>query len=142
MKNYTFSKQERLCNRNDFQRLFSEGKSFYCYPFKCVYLWKDEGNFSAKIAISASKKKFKHAVDRNKIKRLIRENYRLKKELLYQKYANTPQSIDILIIYTETKILSFSFLQKKIIELIIKIIKNNDVKKTSFFEENLKKTNI
>ena len=139
MKIQTFSKQERLCRRDDFQKLFSEGKSFYCYPFKCIYLWKEADCFSAKMAISASKKKFKHAVDRNKIKRLIRENYRLKKELLYQKFADMPQSIDFILIYTETKIFTFSFFEKKIIELIIKIIKNSEIKNPSFFEEKLEK---
>ena len=123
MNKYTFPKQERLCNRNDFQKLFSEGESAYVYPFKCVYLWKDDVSFSARIAVSVSKKKFKHAVDRNKIKRLIKENYRLEKEILYQKYADTPQSLDMLIIYIETKIFSFYFLKKKIIKLM------NEIKK-------------
>jgi ribonuclease P protein component len=121
MKNHSFSKQERLCNRNDFQKLFLEGKSFYCYPFRCIYLLGDAANFSAKIAISVSKKKFKRAVDRNKIKRLIRESYRLKKEILYQKYADTPMCIDMIIIYTEVKILPFPFVRKKVIELINRI---------------------
>lgn len=120
MKNYSFSKQERVCNRDDFQKLISEGKSFYSYPFRCIYLWKDGSNFSARIAVSVSKKKFKRAVDRNKIKRLIRENYRLEKGILYQKYADTPKSIDILLIYTETKIVAFSVLKKRMIELMIK----------------------
>jgi len=126
MKQYTFSKRERLCGRDDFQKLFSEGKSFYCYPFKCVYLWKEAERFSARVAVAVSKKKFKHAVDRNKIKRLIRESYRLEKGILYQKYNDIPQSIDMLIIYTETKICSFSLTQKKLIELINKTIKESD----------------
>ena len=126
MKQYAFSKRERLCSRDDFQKLLSEGKSFYSYPFKCVYLWKEAEDFSAKIAIAVSKKKFKNAVDRNKIKRLIRESYRLEKGILYQKYNNTPQNIDILIIYTETKIRSFSLTKKKTIELINNIIKNTN----------------
>jgi len=123
MKNYSFSKQERICNRNDFQKLLSEGQSFYCYPFRCMYLWNETTSFSVRIAISVSKKKIKKAVDRNKIKRLIRESYRLEKEILYQKYLNTAQSMDIFIIYTETKIFSFYFIRKKIIELMNRIIK-------------------
>jgi len=126
MKQYTFSKWERLCSRDDFQKLFSEGKSFYCYPYKCIYLWKEAEAFSAKIAIAVSKKKFKNAVDRNKIKRLIRESYRLEKGILYQNYNGISQSIDMIIIYTETKICSFSLTKKKLISLITNIIKNND----------------
>jgi len=122
MKNHSFSKRERLCGRNDFQKLFSEGKSFYCYPFRCIYLWKNAADFSARIAVSVSKKKFKRAVDRNKIKRLVRESYRLEKEILYQKYADTSNIyIDILIVYTETKILPFSFIRKKMIASLQKM---------------------
>ena len=140
MKIHTFSKQERLCNRNDFQKLISEGKSFYCYPFKCVYLWKEAESFSAKIAIAVSKKKFKHAVDRNKIKRRIRESYRLEKGILYQNFSNTPQNIDILLIYTETKICSFLQTKKKTIELINSIIRYEERKKNHLFEEKSEKT--
>jgi ribonuclease P protein component len=123
MKNFSFSKQERLCNRNDFQKLFSEGRSFYCYPFRCIYLWKETSDFSVKIAVSVSKKKFKRAVDRNRIKRIARESYRLEKGILYQKYTDTSKQVDILVIYTETKILPFLFVRKKIIEIMNKIKK-------------------
>jgi ribonuclease P protein component len=126
MKNYSFSKQERIYYRNDFQRLLSEGESFYVYPFKCVYLWKEASVFTGRIAVSVSKKRFKRAVDRNKIKRLIRESYRLEKHALYQKYADSKQSIDILIIYIGTEIFSFSGFNEQTIELINKIIKKSN----------------
>jgi ribonuclease P protein component len=122
MNNYSFSKQERILYRNDFQKLLSEGKSVYVYPFRCLYLWKEADVFSGRIAVSVSKKKFKRAVDRNRIKRLIRESYRLEKHILYQKHADSKQSIDMLIIYTGTKIYSFSMIKEHIIELINKII--------------------
>ncbi|MDR1182404.1 MAG: ribonuclease P protein component [Bacteroidales bacterium] len=122
MKNYSFSKQERIYHRDDFQKLLAEGKSFYHYPFRCIYLWKEATVFSGRIAVSVSKKKFKNAVDRNKIKRLIRENYRLEKHILYQEYADSTQSVDILIIYIGTKICSFCIFKTQIIELINKMI--------------------
>ncbi|MDR2410460.1 MAG: ribonuclease P protein component [Bacteroidales bacterium] len=125
MHNYSFSKQERIHFRNDFQKLFSEGKTFYLYPFKCVYLWQEATAFSGKLAVSVSKKKFRKAVDRNKIKRLIRESYRLEKHILYQEYAKSNQSINILIVYIGTKIYSFRVIEEQIIELINKIIKKN-----------------
>jgi ribonuclease P protein component len=122
MKTYSFSKQERIYHRNDFQRLISEGKSFYVYPFKCVYLWKEANIFSGRIAISVSKKRFKRAVDRNKIKRLIRESYRLEKQALYREYADSKQSIDILIVYIGAEIFPFKVFNEQIIVLINKII--------------------
>ena len=121
MKKFSFSKQERICKRNDFQEILSNGQSIYSYPFRCVYVWRDSDSFSVRIAISVSRKRFKHAVDRNRIKRLVRENYRLEKHQLYQHYADCNQSLDILIIYTDTKILSFSLLQKSLIKLINKL---------------------
>jgi ribonuclease P protein component len=125
MNNYSFPKRERIHYRNDFHRLLSEGESFSLYPFRCIYLWKDATAFSGRIAISASKRKFKRAVDRNKIKRLIRESYRLEKHILYQNYADNKQSIDMLIIYTGTKIHSFRMIREHIILLINKIIKRS-----------------
>jgi ribonuclease P protein component len=123
MKDYCFSKQERLCKRNDFQVLLTEGQSVYVYPFRCVYLWKESSAFLVRIAVAASKKKFKRSVDRNKIKRLVREGYRLEKQLLYQQYKEKYQNLDLLIIYTETKIFPFSVFRRSISNLINKLIK-------------------
>jgi len=126
MKQYGFSKQERICKRDDFHELLAKGHVIYCYPFRCVYVWRDAASFSARVGVSVSRKRFKHAVDRNRVKRLVRENYRLEKHQLYQHHANCTQSLDILIIYTETKILSFSLLRKSFIKLINKLIKKDN----------------
>ncbi len=126
MKQYGFSKQERVYKRNDFQTLLTKGKSVYLYPFRCTYVWEDSPSFSVKIAVSVSRKRFKHAVDRNRIKRLVRESYRLNKHILYQHYGNSGKNLNMLIIYTDIKIFPFSFIQKRIINLIKKLIKEND----------------
>jgi ribonuclease P protein component len=126
MKQYGFSKQERICKRDDFQIILTKGKSVYHYPFRCIYMWEDSSFFSAKIAVSVSRRRFKHAVDRNRIKRLVRESYRLNKHILYQYYADCNKSLNLLIIYTDTKIFPFSFIEKKFIGLTNKLIKEND----------------
>ena len=126
MKQYGFSKQERLCKRDDFQIVLTKGKSVYSYPFRCVYVWKESSSFSVKVAVSVSRRRFKHAVDRNKIKRLVRESYRLNKHILYQHYVDCNKSLDILVIYTDTKIHPFPFIQKKIVSVINKLIKENE----------------
>lgn len=126
MKQYGFSKQERICKRDDFQIVLAKGKSVYLYPFRCIYIWEDSSSFSAKIAISVSRRRFKHAVDRNRIKRLMRESYRLNKHILYQHYINSNKNLNMLIIYTDTKFFSFSFIEKKMISLINKLIKENE----------------
>lgn len=76
----TFPKKEKLKSKKHFEQLFSEGKSLYTFPLKLVYYATNfEDNTPIKVAVSAPKKKFKHAVQRNRIKRLLREAYRLNK---------------------------------------------------------------
>ena len=107
IKEKGFSKQERICRKNDFNFLFSNGKSFFSYPFRCVFCEKESAEFLVRIAISVSKKKFKRAADRNRIKRLMREAYRLEKHYLYNRMQAQPITLDMLIIYTENKILDY-----------------------------------
>jgi len=96
----TFTRQERLKSRKTIARLFKEGNSFVAYPLRVVWLETETGGegvregenvrdeFTTQIAISVSKRIFKNAVDRNRLKRRIREAYRLHKHELYEKLAD------------------------------------------------------
>ncbi|MFV9551825.1 ribonuclease P protein component [Algibacter sp. PT7-4] len=77
---FTYSKKEKLKSKKLIDQLFTEGKAVSAYPLRLVYL-KAHFNDSviAKTGVSVSKRNFKTAVDRNNIKRLIRESYRLNK---------------------------------------------------------------
>lgn len=84
----TFRKDERLCNRKTIEALFKEGNYIFEYPFKVFYLilrdeQKFQGSHPAQILITVPKKKFKKAVLRNYIRRLIKEGYRKNKFMLY-----------------------------------------------------------
>ena len=84
-RRYTFSKAERLCSKKLVERLFSGGnRSFPAFPLRVVYmpLSADEGEADVTILISVPKKRFKHAVNRNRAKRLVREACRLNKHIL------------------------------------------------------------
>ena len=90
--NFTYPKSERLKSKNTIDLLFTEGKSVSKYPLRLVYVpvnLPDEE--SIKMGVSVSKKYFKKAVDRNYFKRVLRETYRLNKQLLWpagdQRYA-------------------------------------------------------
>ena len=83
MGKFTFKKEERLSKEKIIQELFDTGSSFYLYPFKVFFLRNRDGEYPFhQILISVSKKNFKKAVDRNLIKRRIREGYRLNKNQL------------------------------------------------------------
>jgi ribonuclease P protein component len=78
---FTLSKAERLKSRKEIEQLFSEGKSFSLFPLKVIYQIDDQpAIFRSGFTVSSNK--FKKASDRNRIKRLLRECYRLQKQLL------------------------------------------------------------
>ena len=119
MKN-SFKKAERLNSKKLIKELFNKGSSFYLYPFKVIYLSDPSDTPNTQVLISVSKRNFKKAVDRNKIKRRIKEAYRLNKGQL-----NTPHSILIAYIYTSREILSFQEIQNKIISSFDKLMTLN-----------------
>lgn len=83
---YTFTKEERLCSKRLIESLFRNGSSFVVYPYRIVLLYRplvQQDAVPAQCIISVSKRRFRKAVDRNAIKRRIREAYRLQKSELY-----------------------------------------------------------
>lgn len=83
----TFTKQERLVSRKLIERLFSEpaSHSLVAFPLRMVCLLRErlDGDAPVQVLISVPKRHLRHAVDRNRVKRQIREAYRLRKQVLY-----------------------------------------------------------
>jgi len=79
--NFRFPKSEKLKSRKTIELLFSEGKSVTKFPIKVFYL-PVENNEKTQAGFAVPKRNFKNAVDRNRIKRQLREAYRLQKHLL------------------------------------------------------------
>jgi len=78
--NLSFSNKEKLKSKKSIEQLFLEGQSISAYPLRLVYLQMSfNDNTIVKTGVSVSKRNFKKAVDRNRIKRLLRESYRLNK---------------------------------------------------------------
>ena len=117
---YTYKKEERLCNKKLIEELYHNGSSFLCYPFKVSWtLSRVPQQFPVQILFSVSKKRFKNAVDRNLIKRRMREAYRLhKQEGLYDKLYSSEKKIALSVSYIGKEIAAYDFTEKKMLKLL------------------------
>ena len=82
---FSLGQKERLKSAKSIEHLFSEGKAISAYPLRLVFVSKPNSTVPMQCAFSVSKRHFKKAVDRNRIKRLLRESYRKIKPALYEK---------------------------------------------------------
>ena len=117
----TFSKTERLCSQVLIDRLVEKGKSFNSFPFRIIWLEIAESSAPIKIVISVPKRLFKKAVDRNKIKRQIREVYRKEKQKRYDLLGE--KKILLMFIYSAKTKMEFKELEAKIIEALERLNK-------------------
>lgn len=111
---YSFPKEERLHSKKLIAELFSKGSSFNLYPLRFVLLKQDTPTATPpQVLVSVSKRHFKKAVDRNRIKRQLREIYRQHKQLLHTEAGYPLQVLGILFIGKEKS--GFDLIQKKLI---------------------------
>lgn len=120
MSDFSFPKSEKLCKRKQIQLLFAEGKGVQSYPLKCIYLVVNELDGNSKVLVSVPKRNFKRAVDRNRIKRLLREAYRLQKCQWRQKIS---AKFMIAIIFTGKEMPDYELVQRKMMSCLDKIEK-------------------
>lgn len=124
----TFSKNERLCSKILIDRLIETGKSFNHSPFRLTWLTIAESSAPIKVVISVPKRSFKRAVDRNRLKRQIREVYRKQKQNVYDVLGDLPtgqagKKILLMIVYTAKTKLEFKEIEQKIIEALERLSK-------------------
>ena len=119
-----FPKSEHLCGEKNLTRLFTQGKAFIAYPLRVVYLFEDRKDTDeiARIVVATSKKRHKRAVDRNRLKRLMREAYRLNKHDFCAALQEKNKQAFVAFHYVADEKLSFAEVEKKMKKALEKII--------------------
>ncbi len=122
--NYCLPKRERLYLKESIKEVFAKGKSFVAYPLRVIYiLGEEELSARSQILVSVPKKYFKRAVDRNRVKRLVRENYRLNKNALHQTLNQKGLYARVVFINVAKDLPSFKQEQKGVRRALERIIK-------------------
>jgi ribonuclease P protein component len=118
---FTLNKQEKLKSKKLIEQLFIEGKSVSAYPLKLIYLKTNhDGQYPIKAGVSVSKRKFKNAVNRNKIKRLLREAYRTNKHIIYEHCSD---KYIFMFLYVDENEQNYVFIEEKMTALVQKFLK-------------------
>jgi ribonuclease P protein component len=121
-KPYSLGKSERLKSRKQIDSLFEAGKKITHFPFRLFYR-KEEGGSSLKAGFAVGSKTFPRAVDRNRIKRLCREAYRLQKKELETMVLKNNIVLHLFFVYTGKEIVIYKEMALRLNEVLEKLIK-------------------
>ncbi len=125
MKKDTFRKEERLSSKSVINRLFAEGSSFLVFPYRVVYLSlpaSQDQKVAGQVLFSVSKKRFKRAVDRNKLKRQMREIYRINRvEYLFPRLHEENRQLLFSIQYIAREFVHFETMSQRMKSLLSRL---------------------
>jgi len=125
---FKLPKQERLKSKKLIERVFLEGRSITVFPLRLIFLDTElPEDVPFQIAVVAPKRHFKSAVERNRIKRLIREAYRLNKHHIFN---NTKGQFALVILYLGKETPTYSKIEVGIKALLTKFLKQISHEKT------------
>ncbi|HEV7782722.1 MAG TPA: ribonuclease P protein component [Chitinophagaceae bacterium] len=120
-KQFTLGKKERLKSRKQTELLFSEGKKFSVYPFRICYTRSRTGMAGTRFGVGVSTKLFKKAVDRNRVKRLVREAWRLQKRSFQEQLKEQGSGMDVFFIYTSKELPLYKDVYEKTGKVLLKL---------------------
>lgn len=115
-----FPKKEHLCGEVKIEELFKVGKKFLVHPVKVVYsiLPYDEKEENVRVMFSVPKRNFKHAVKRNRVKRLMREAYRLQKHIITDIAKEKNISIHVALCFISSELPTYKTMYKKTTRIV------------------------
>lgn len=119
LRRNTFRKLERLVSRKSFESLVREGRSVHHPPVRMT--WQPQAlatGFPAATAFTVSKRNFRRAVDRNRIKRLLREAFRKNKSPLYALLEERKQEVAILFVFTGRKLPDYTLIESRVVRCL------------------------
>lgn len=125
-------KPERLNKKKIIEKMFAGGsRSFSIFPLRVVWLPVEELDVQASILISVSKRRFKRAVKRNRIKRQIREAYRLNKQILLAPLTEKNSRLAIAFIYLADELMNSALVEEKIKTALTRIVEKIPAEQTA-----------
>ncbi len=119
---FTFSKHEKLCSKRNIEKVFQGKKVLHLFPFSIYYqIFEQADKVPVKIAFGVSKKTHKKATDRNRIKRLMREAFRLNKGKTNS--STKEKQLAIILVYHAKQMMNYEEMELKWKEALIELNK-------------------
>ncbi len=123
-KAFSYNKKEKLKSRKQLDLLFTKGRSFSVFPVKVFYLPVTAAtDHPVKAGVGVSSRYFRKAVHRNRVKRLLREAYRLEKQVLYDYAAKQNRQVAVFFLYIDKVLPDHAVLQQKMPLVLNRLIK-------------------
>lgn len=123
-KQFLYNKEEKLKSRKLIDHLFGKGKNMSVFPVKVLYDFIEDTSIPMQAGVTISSRKFKKAVDRNRVKRILRETYRLQKLPLQHALSEKKISIALFFIYTGKDLPVFNEVFEKMGIILQKLLKD------------------